>query len=60
MKFRYYITDTFDGVIKGTDDSEVATSYAASSDFFVIDTVTGKCLQEDGEAVDIEGASDEL
>ena len=48
MKFRYYITDTFDGAIVGTDDDQKAKDYAASEDFFVVDTSTGMWMQPDG------------
>lgn len=49
-KFRYYITDTFDGLITGTNDLAVAQQFAASADFFVIDALLGEMLCED-EAV---------
>lgn len=47
-KFRFYVTDTFDGCIKGTDDESVAKDYAQSEDFFVLDTQTGKWLSVEG------------
>ena len=53
MKFRYYITDLFDGVVKGTDDEVVAKNYAVCSDFFVVDSQEGVLLLESGEADDI-------
>ena len=49
MKFRYYITDLFDGVIKGTNNIEVAQDYSASTDFFVVDSENGLWLQIYGD-----------
>jgi hypothetical protein len=54
MKFRYYVTDSLDGVVKGTNDSEVARSYADSEDHFVVDSNTGVWLQTNGDIVGIE------
>lgn len=48
MKFRYYITDLFDGCIKGTNELEVAQVYATCEDFYVVDTETSKWLSYDG------------
>lgn len=47
MKFRYYITDTFNGRILGTEDSQLAEEYAKSEDYFVVDTFTGVWLTAD-------------
>ena len=44
MTFRYYITDTLNGCIKGTDDDHVALDLSQSEDFFVVDTKTGEWL----------------
>lgn len=52
-KFRYLITDTFEGLIIGTNDLITAQQYALSTDFFVADTLTGQWFMEDGELVDI-------
>lgn len=52
-KFRYYITDLYDGRVYGTDSSEDAQAYAESEDYFVVDTVDGKWLQPDGAAEDV-------
>ena len=54
MKFRYYIADPFEGVVKGTDDEAVAKNYAACFDFFVVDSQEGVFLLESGEADDIQ------
>lgn len=49
MKYRYYITDTYDGCVKGTDDEEVATGFAESEDYFVVDAERGEWLTSNGE-----------
>lgn len=54
MKFRYYLCDAYDGSVKGTDNEELAKSYAESEDFFVVDTETGDWLQFDGSRVSVE------
>lgn len=36
-KYRYYIVDLFDGLVRGTNDEQVAREFSASEDFFVID-----------------------
>jgi hypothetical protein len=52
--YRYYITNLFEGCIKGTNDSEVASSYAESEDYFVVDTQTGEWLKSGAEKVKVE------
>lgn len=46
-KYRYYITDTFEGCIKGTNDAELAKVLAGCEGYFVVDTYTGKWLTQD-------------
>jgi hypothetical protein len=53
-KFRFYITDLYDGCIKGTDDPETAAETAESEDFFVVDTETGELLLPGRESQSIE------
>ena len=53
--YRFYITDTFDGDVKGTDNEEWAKSIALSPDFFVVDTETGEWLSEDGDRREVQG-----
>lgn len=53
MKFRYYITDLHQGLIVGTDDPETAREFAASEDYFVVDTSNGTWLLADGDDEDI-------
>lgn len=40
-KYRYYITDTFDGAIKGTDNKETADNCAQCEEYFVLDVESG-------------------
>jgi predicted Fe-Mo cluster-binding NifX family protein len=56
MKFRFYITDTYDGCIKGTNDPEAARAFAECEDFFVVDTETGRWLVSAQDDVEIEDA----
>ena len=44
---RFYIVDTLDGAVRGTDSETVAKEYAQSEDFFVIDSKTDKWLQSE-------------
>lgn len=48
-KYRYYVTDLFDGAIKGTDNEEAAKSYATCEDFFVVDSHTGEWLTSEND-----------
>jgi hypothetical protein len=57
MKFRYYITDLFDGAVKGTNSDEDAANYASSEDFFVVDAESGQWLQASGERAEVQDAS---
>lgn len=52
-KFKYYVTDLFDGRVKGTNSDTVARDLADSSDFFVVNSETGSWLTEGGEDADI-------
>lgn len=51
MIYRYYITDLYTGNILGTSSEEVATQFAASDDYFVVDTECGTLLLSDGESI---------
>lgn len=53
MKFRYYVTDLFDGKIKGTNDEDTAKSLSGCEDYFIVDTQDGVWLNVDGP-LDIE------
>ena len=59
MKFRFYITDTFEGQIVGTDSEATALNFATNEDYFVVDTETGRWLQSGSESAEVE-ASDVL
>jgi hypothetical protein len=41
MKFRYYITNLYQGNIQGTNDEATAREFSVSEDFFVVDAETG-------------------
>lgn len=45
---RYYIVDTTEGMVRGTDDKTIADDFAASDYFFVIDSKADKWLQPGG------------
>jgi hypothetical protein len=47
---RFYIVDTMDGMVRGTDDKTIADDFAASDDFFVIDSKEDRWLKTDGTA----------
>ena len=49
MKYRYYITDLFAGAIVGTNDKDVADSYALSEDNYVVDVHRGTWISTCGE-----------
>lgn len=53
MKFRYYITDLFEGAVTGTDNTEHAEAFACSEDWFVVDSETGEWLQPEGVRVEV-------
>lgn len=38
MKYRFYITDLFDGQIKGTNSVEDAMAYSNCEEYFILDT----------------------
>lgn len=40
--YKYYITNMFEGAIEGTNDKEVAYDTSMSTDYFVLETATGK------------------
>lgn len=45
MKFRYYITNLYKGIIEGTNDDQLAAEFSASEDYFVVDSERGEYLQ---------------
>lgn len=53
-KFRYLITETFNGQVVGTNERSVAENFASSEDCFVVDAVECKWLViRPGESDDI-------
>lgn len=44
MRFRFYIADTFNGSIKGTNDIEKAMEFSECGEFCVIDAETGESI----------------
>ena len=54
MTFRYYITDTFDGTIRGTDDKVKALQMARCEEYYVVDTKNGHILLDNGDYQKIE------
>ena len=49
MTFRFYITDPYDGALRGTNDEELAREYSLNADFFVADTEEGLWLTPTGD-----------
>ena len=47
---RFYIVDTCEGRVRGTDSEKIAKEYAQSEDFFVIDSKTDKWLQSEASS----------
>ena len=56
MKFRYYITNLHEGAVEGTNDDQTAIDFAASEDYFVVDSERGEWIQSSGDAVPVEDA----
>lgn len=50
MAFIFYITDLYDGSVKGTNDENLAKEYAKCEDFFVVNAETSMWLKPDNEA----------
>ena len=44
-KYSYYIFDTFNGCVKGTDSAKIAEELATCEDYFVVDATTGEWMQ---------------
>jgi len=53
MKFRYYITDMFQGEIFGTNHLEVVEKYIVNEEYFVVDTETNEWITLDGSRLPI-------
>lgn len=53
-KFKYYIMNTFDGAIQGTDDADKAEELAECEDFFVLCVESGAWMQPGQQRVQVE------
>ena len=49
MTFRFYITDLYFGVIRGTNDEKLAREYSPNEDVFVVDTEKNLWLTSTGD-----------
>lgn len=49
MKYKFYITDTFDGQVVGTNDEQKANEFSQTEDFFVVDSEKGLWLTPEGK-----------
>lgn len=47
MKFRYYIVDTNDGTVVGTNSRKDANYFAGDESYFVIDSEEGQWMMSD-------------
>lgn len=45
-RYRFYITDTFDGCVLGTDSEEKAIEKSMVEEYFVVDSHTGETIIE--------------
>jgi len=52
-KFRYIITDLFNGCVVGTDDENMAMSLSNVDEYFVVDTETSSWITNE-EPLEIE------
>ncbi len=46
-RFRYYIADTFNGCVKGTNDRDMAVELAACDEYYVIDSEKGEWIDSE-------------
>ena len=54
MKYRFYITDIFNGKILGTNSETVARELSQSEEYFVVDTQSNVWFNVNGEDLEIE------
>jgi hypothetical protein len=54
MKFRFYITNTFNGNVEGTNDQNKAEELAACEEYFIVDADSGEWLKAMGNRVPVE------
>lgn len=53
-KFKYYITNLFDGNLSGTNDDVKAKELSECDEFFVVNAETGRWLNGGGKESDVE------
>lgn len=58
MKFKFYITDTADGSVWGTNDESLAKDYAENEDNFVVNAEAGTWLMADDSGEYVQEAPD--
>ena len=44
MKYRFYVTNLFDGCIQGSNNEQAMKELSACEDFFIVDTESGQWL----------------
>lgn len=45
-RFRFYITDLFEGEMRGTNDPQIAKDCACCEEYFVLDTAPQESLED--------------
>lgn len=55
-QFRFYITDTMNGEVLGTDDIAFAKETAQCEDYFVVDTLHSEWLLSNGDTRHVKDA----
>jgi hypothetical protein len=58
MTFKFYITDTVDGSVCGTNDEGIARDYAENEENFVVNAETGMWLMPDDREEPVREADD--
>lgn len=53
MKFNYYIIDTFNNDVKGTNSKSVAEDFAQVEEYFVVQTETGRWILPGNDSVEV-------
>lgn len=60
MKYQFYIVDTINGDVRGTNDEPLAEEYSRVDENYVIDAKLGKqiCIDTIGQTFDIQQAKE--
>jgi hypothetical protein len=53
VKFNFYIADTLNGEIIGTNSKAIAEDYASSDDYFVVEAETGRWILPGNDSVEV-------